>query len=117
MNNEAAGEQSQKQERVRNKPGSGSGSGSGLSPLKRMPIVEQARLLKGAQSGILHQEARGYSNLQLHMLPAGPRTSSFWLPSFLASHCQSIPGKAANMNPQKADGLSSDLWCPPSQDT
>lgn len=37
---------SQKQERVRNKPGSG--SGSGLSPLKRMPIVEQARLLKGA---------------------------------------------------------------------
>lgn len=37
---------SQKQERVRNKPGSG--SGSGLSPLKRMPIVEQARLLRGA---------------------------------------------------------------------
>ena len=115
MNNKAAGEQSQKQERVRNKPGSG--SGSGISPLKRMPIVEQARLLKGAQSGILHQEARGYSNPQLHMLPAGPRPSSFCLPRFLASHCQSIPRKAANMNPQKADGPSSDWWCPPSQDT
>lgn len=49
MNNEAGGDQSQKQEGCG--LGQGSGSGSGLYPLTGMPIVEWVRLLKGAASG------------------------------------------------------------------
>lgn len=56
MNNEAGGDQSQKQEGCG--LGQGSGSGSGLYPLTGMPIVEWVRLLKGAASGSFPQRHR-----------------------------------------------------------
>lgn len=44
--------------RVKNRKGCGmsQGSGSGLYPLKRMPIVEWVRLLKGAAMGSFTQK-------------------------------------------------------------
>lgn len=77
--------------RVKNRKGCGmsQGSGSGLYPLKRMPIVEWVRLLKGAAMGSFTQKHSTVEIPTYNTLLPGYNLLSFWISRFLKSHWQS----------------------------